>query len=46
LNLDLLAFVTALKILLSLLFRELDECLSLNLILKTASADPGMTLSA
>ena len=45
-NLDLLAFVTDLNILLSLFFRELDECLSLNLILKTASADPGITLSA
>ena len=43
-NLDLLAFVTALNILSSFLFKELDECLSLNRILKTASADSGITL--
>ena len=28
------------------LFSELEECLSLNLILNTAFADPGITLSA
>ena len=28
------------------LFKELEECLLLNLILNTASADPGITLSA
>ena len=46
LNLDLLDLVTILNILFSFLFKELEECLSLNLILKTASADPGITLSA
>ena len=35
-----------LNIAFSFLFNELDECLLLNLILNTAFADPGITLSA
>ena len=37
---------TLLKTLLSFFFKELDECLLLNLILNVALAEPGITLSA
>ena len=39
-------FVIDLNVEFNFLFNELDECLLLNLILNTAFADPGMTLSA
>ena len=46
LNLDLFFLQICLIILLSFFFKELDECLSLYLMLKVASADFGITLSA
>jgi len=46
LNFDLCFWAILLKILLSLFFRELEECLLLNLILNVASAVAGITLSA
>ena len=46
LNLHLFFFVIDLNSEFNFLFKELEECLLLNLILNTASADPGITLSA
>ena len=46
LNLDLFFLLILLKILLSFFLIEFEECLLLNLILKVASASPGITLSA
>ena len=46
LNLHFAFLVIDLNILFNFLFKEPDECLSLNLILNTACADPGITLSA
>ena len=46
LNLHFVFFIIDLNVEFNFLFNEFDECLLLNLILNTAFADPGMTLSA